>query len=172
MKALQGKPAPSASKSAKSKGRANGSDFSSARGSEERGSMAAQGGGRAPRRLRDYDLEQVCEFISFALFSDTTPLCGESSFFWAPPVDQYTFGSGFHHIIKRREVRLYPSTHFRQLRGTRSKGGLCLPHKPPPILQLPKFQQNKIGASTQQSQANLHHVRSQAGQASKDGHTI
>ncbi|KFY55570.1 hypothetical protein V496_06963 [Pseudogymnoascus sp. VKM F-4515 (FW-2607)] len=58
MKALQGKPAPSASKSAKSKGRANGSDFSSARGSEERGSMAAQGGGRAPRRLRDYDLEQ------------------------------------------------------------------------------------------------------------------
>lgn len=61
MKALQGKPAPSTSKSAK-KGRANGSDFSSARGSEERGSMAAQGGGRAPRRLRDYDLEQVCEF--------------------------------------------------------------------------------------------------------------
>ncbi|KFY23484.1 hypothetical protein V493_05837 [Pseudogymnoascus sp. VKM F-4281 (FW-2241)] len=58
MKALQGKPAPSASKAAKSKGRANGSDFSSARGSEERGSMAAQGGGRAPRRLRDYDLEQ------------------------------------------------------------------------------------------------------------------
>ncbi|KFY73295.1 hypothetical protein V499_06612 [Pseudogymnoascus sp. VKM F-103] len=59
MKALQGKPAPSASKSAKTKGRANGSDFSSARGSEERGSMAAQGGGRAPRRLRDYDLEQT-----------------------------------------------------------------------------------------------------------------
>ncbi|KFY82484.1 hypothetical protein V500_10514 [Pseudogymnoascus sp. VKM F-4518 (FW-2643)] len=59
MKALQGKPAPSTSKSAKSKGRANGSDFSSARGSEERGSMAAQGGGRAPRRLRDYDLEQT-----------------------------------------------------------------------------------------------------------------
>lgn len=72
MKALQGKPAPSASKSAKSKGRANGSDFSSARGSEERGSMAAQGGGRAPRRLRDYDLEQVCEFSVFALFTVST----------------------------------------------------------------------------------------------------
>ncbi|ELR02578.1 Esa1p-associated factor [Pseudogymnoascus destructans] len=63
MKALQGKPAPSASKSAKTKGRANGSDFSSARGSEERGSMAAQGGGRAPRRLRDYDLEQEDGFL-------------------------------------------------------------------------------------------------------------
>ncbi|OBT50081.1 hypothetical protein VE04_09668, partial [Pseudogymnoascus sp. 24MN13] len=36
MKALQGKPAPSASKSAKTKGRANGSDFSSARGRGER----------------------------------------------------------------------------------------------------------------------------------------
>lgn len=73
MKALQGKPAPSASKTAKTKGRANGSDFSSARGSEERGSMAAQGGGRAPRRLRDYDLEQVCEFSIFCfIYRDIT----------------------------------------------------------------------------------------------------
>lgn len=84
MKALQGKPAPSASKAAKSKGRANGSDFSSARGSEERGSMAAQGGGRAPRRLRDYDLEQVCEFLFFVLFAIRTPSWCEFLFSGAP----------------------------------------------------------------------------------------
>jgi mortality factor 4-like protein 1 len=41
-------------------GRANGSDFSSARGSEERHtSMAAQSGRGGPRRNRDYDLEPV-----------------------------------------------------------------------------------------------------------------
>ncbi|KFY11276.1 hypothetical protein V492_04545 [Pseudogymnoascus sp. VKM F-4246] len=113
MKALQGKPAPSASKSAK-KGRANGSDFSSARGSEERGSMAAQGGGRAPRRLRDYDLEQHA----------TTPLCGESASSWRPPLGQYASGSGFPGVVYFQQVRLYPSTPFRQLRGTLWKGGL------------------------------------------------
>ena len=44
-------------------GRANGSDFSSARGSEERHtSMAAQSGRGGPRRNRDYDLEPVSIF--------------------------------------------------------------------------------------------------------------
>jgi hypothetical protein len=45
--------------------RANGSDFSSARGSEERhASVAAQSGsGRGPRRNRDYDLEQVSRIL-------------------------------------------------------------------------------------------------------------
>ncbi|KFY39543.1 hypothetical protein V494_03927 [Pseudogymnoascus sp. VKM F-4513 (FW-928)] len=95
MKALQGKPAPSASKSAK-KGRANGSDFSSARGSEERGSMAAQGGGRAPRRLRDYDLEQHA----------ATPLCGESASTWRPPLGQYASGSGFLGVVYLQQAKL------------------------------------------------------------------
>jgi len=53
MKALQRKPPKNP------KGRANGSDFSSARDSEERmGSVAATGRG-GPRRNRDYDLEHV-----------------------------------------------------------------------------------------------------------------
>ncbi|CZS99362.1 related to Chromo domain protein Alp13 [Rhynchosporium agropyri] len=43
-------------------GRANGSDFSSARGSEERyASVAAQSGRGGPRRHRDYDLEPYLE---------------------------------------------------------------------------------------------------------------
>jgi hypothetical protein len=48
-------------------GRANGSDFSSARGSEERHtSMAAQSGRGGPRRNRDYDLEPVSiSYISY-----------------------------------------------------------------------------------------------------------
>jgi hypothetical protein len=50
-------------------GRANGSDFSSARGSEERHtSMAAQSGRGGPRRNRDYDLEPVS--ISYILIVD------------------------------------------------------------------------------------------------------
>lgn len=44
----------------KAGGRTNGSDFSSARGSEERhASAAAQSGRGAARRNRDYDLEPV-----------------------------------------------------------------------------------------------------------------
>lgn len=39
--------------------KANGSDFSSQRGSEERHTSAAAAGGRGPRRNRDYDLEHV-----------------------------------------------------------------------------------------------------------------
>ena len=47
-------------------GRANGSDFSSARGSEERhASVAAQSGRGGPRRNRDYDLEQVSSLLQF-----------------------------------------------------------------------------------------------------------
>lgn len=60
MKALQqAKAAPA--KSAKAKKGQNGSDFSSARGSEERGSAAALGAqqGRNARRMKEYDLEQV-----------------------------------------------------------------------------------------------------------------
>jgi mortality factor 4-like protein 1 len=60
MKALQQKSTPSAAKSATRKGgRANGSDFSSARGSEERHLSTAAPTGRGPRRNRDYDLEHV-----------------------------------------------------------------------------------------------------------------
>ncbi|OBT74287.1 hypothetical protein VF21_07371 [Pseudogymnoascus sp. 05NY08] len=108
MKALQGKPAPSASKAAKTKGRANGSDFSSARGSEERGSMAAQGGGRAPRRLRDYDLEQAS--------GGPTQIWTWISLYWIPPrcthVPKYAF----------------PPTS----RNVAERGLLCLPHTPTP----------------------------------------
>ncbi|KUJ18227.1 MRG-domain-containing protein [Mollisia scopiformis] len=56
MKMLQQKPAKSMSKKG---GRTNGSDFSSARGSEERHASAAAQGGRGPRRTRDYDLENT-----------------------------------------------------------------------------------------------------------------
>lgn len=60
MKALQQKSAPSVAKSVAKKGtRANGSDFSSARGSEERHVSTAAQSGRGPRRNRDYDLENV-----------------------------------------------------------------------------------------------------------------
>jgi hypothetical protein len=60
MKALQQKSTPAAGKSGTKKGtRANGSDFSSARGSEERHVSTATQSGRGPRRNRDYDLENV-----------------------------------------------------------------------------------------------------------------
>ena len=59
MKTLQQKQTSSA-KAAKKGGRANGSDFSSARGSEERNlSTAAQGGRGGQRKNRDYELETV-----------------------------------------------------------------------------------------------------------------
>lgn len=64
MKALQQKAPKSATKRG---GRANGSDFSSARGSEER-HVAAQGG-RGPRRNRDYDLEPVSTCIVFSFLT-------------------------------------------------------------------------------------------------------
>jgi hypothetical protein len=50
-------------------GRTNGSDFSSARGSEERHASVAAQSGRGPRRNRDYEIEQVGLIISlcFAL---------------------------------------------------------------------------------------------------------
>jgi hypothetical protein len=57
MKALQNQQ--KAPKSVKKGGKANGSDFSSTRGSEERHTSAAAPGGRGPRRNRDYDLEHV-----------------------------------------------------------------------------------------------------------------
>jgi hypothetical protein len=60
MKSLQQRPPKSATKRG---GRANGSDFSSARGSEER-HVAAQGG-RGPRRNRDFDVETVSSKITF-----------------------------------------------------------------------------------------------------------
>lgn len=64
MKMLQQKTPKSVSKKG---GRANGSDLSSARGSEERHASVAAQAGRGPRRNRDYDLETVS--ISF-LFVD------------------------------------------------------------------------------------------------------
>lgn len=56
MKMLQQKAPKSVSKKG---GRTNGSDFSSARGSEERHASAAAQSSRGPRRNRDYDLENV-----------------------------------------------------------------------------------------------------------------
>lgn len=49
-------------------GRANGSDFSSARGSEERHASVAAQSGRGPRRNRDYEVEQVSH-LSLFLYS-------------------------------------------------------------------------------------------------------
>lgn len=53
------------SKPVKKAGPKNGSDFSSARGSEERTGGAAAVSGRGPRRARDFDLEHVSAFILF-----------------------------------------------------------------------------------------------------------
>jgi len=65
MKALQQKSTPAAAKSGTKKGtRANGSDFSSARGSEERHLSTTAQSGRGPRRNRDYDLEHVSTLSS------------------------------------------------------------------------------------------------------------
>lgn len=64
MKLLQQKAPKSVGKGQGKRG-ANGSDFSSARGSEERtGSVAAAPGRGGPRRNRDYDLEHVSKFPS------------------------------------------------------------------------------------------------------------
>ena len=63
MKALQMRAPP---KMTKKGGRANGSDFSSARGSEERNtSVAAQGARGGARNRRDYDLEHVSPALCF-----------------------------------------------------------------------------------------------------------
>lgn len=83
MKALQQKSAPSAAKSATKKGtRANGSDFSSARGSEERHVSTAAQSGRGPRRNRDYDLENVSNWLIFimlkVLISSGWPIYGDA----------------------------------------------------------------------------------------------
>lgn len=60
MKMLQQKAPKSVGGKGQGKRGANGSDFSSARGSEERtGSVAAQTGRGGARRNRDYDLEHV-----------------------------------------------------------------------------------------------------------------
>jgi hypothetical protein len=64
MKMLQSKAPKSVGKGQGKRG-ANGSDFSSARGSEERGSVAAAPGRGGPRRNRDYDLEHVSSFTFF-----------------------------------------------------------------------------------------------------------
>jgi len=53
------KKGPAAATASTSRGVQNGSDMSSARGSEERTAGAATATGRGPRRARDYELEQV-----------------------------------------------------------------------------------------------------------------
>lgn len=62
MKALQ-QQSKTPAKAAKAKKGANGSDFSSARGSEERGSAVQQQ--RSARRMKEYDLEAVSYCVSF-----------------------------------------------------------------------------------------------------------
>jgi hypothetical protein len=64
-------------------GRTNGSDFSSARGSEERHASVAAQSGRGPRRNRDYEIEQVCftifsclSFVFSFEFVSATGFCG------------------------------------------------------------------------------------------------
>lgn len=52
----------------KAGGRANGSDLSSARGSEERTAGTATQSGRGPRRARDFDLETVSFYLFFLDF--------------------------------------------------------------------------------------------------------
>ena len=68
MKALQQARA-TPGKSAKAKKGQNGSDFSSTRGSEERGSAAVLGAqqGRNARRMKEYDLEQVSKELSLSM---------------------------------------------------------------------------------------------------------
>lgn len=64
MKALQKQPKAGGKKG--QGGRANGSDFSSARGSEERtASVAAQSGRGGQRRGRDYEIENVSPLLSY-----------------------------------------------------------------------------------------------------------
>jgi mortality factor 4-like protein 1 len=64
MKLLQQKSTPAAAKTTKKGGRANGSDFSSARGSEERHVSTAAQSGKGSRRNRDYELETEDAFHS------------------------------------------------------------------------------------------------------------
>lgn len=64
MKALQ-QQSKTPAKAAKAKKGANGSDFSSARGSEERGSIVAAQAQRSARRMKEYDIEQVSGRFSF-----------------------------------------------------------------------------------------------------------
>lgn len=173
MKALQGKPAPSASKSAKTKGRANGSDFSSARGSEERGSMAAQGGGRAPRRLRDYDLEQVCEFSIFLLYLQRhrhvcgVNLCPPGGLRWANATLDLDFT-----VLDTAEMYACTQVRISANLAERWGKGVVVFTMQPQRPQTPKFQQDKIGASPQQPQAKLHHVATQTGGSTQDDHSI
>jgi hypothetical protein len=75
MKLLQQKAPKSVGKGQGKRG-ANGSDFSSARGSEERtGSVAAAPGRGGPRRNRDYDLEHVSKFLLLYFFFPFESIC-------------------------------------------------------------------------------------------------
>ena len=76
MKALQQKSTPATGKAGTKKvTRANGSDFSSARGSEERHISTAAQSGRGPRRNRDYDLENVSTWAFVSLSLDLLCYC-------------------------------------------------------------------------------------------------
>lgn len=67
---------------------ANGSDMSSARGSEERTAGTTTTSGRGPRRARDYELEQVsqcawCRYCSYSCYCLFRLVSGYSyAFFW------------------------------------------------------------------------------------------
>lgn len=63
---LQARMRAQGSKGGKKGVKANGSEMSSARGSEERAAGSSSFGGRGPRRGRDYELENVSLYISFA----------------------------------------------------------------------------------------------------------
>jgi hypothetical protein len=79
MKLLQQKAPKSVGKGQGKRG-ANGSDFSSARGSEERtGSVAAAPGRGGPRRNRDYDLEHVSKLLSLCFPSLSSLVVAEEN---------------------------------------------------------------------------------------------
>jgi hypothetical protein len=91
MKALQQKAPKSVGKKGGRPG-ANGSDFSSARGSEERtASVAAQSGRGGQRRVRDYDVENVStSFSDCALLASPLALFA-NAFLWVYALDSGYF---------------------------------------------------------------------------------
>jgi hypothetical protein len=88
MKALQGGSRGQKAGTKKGGVRANGSDFSSARGSEERHASVAAPGGRGPRRQRDFEIEPVSPFYFVACLPVFTFSWGESGSAILPTLEE------------------------------------------------------------------------------------